>query len=160
MADARASRILTVGSWLLAVVLASSAAISGAIGEGASEAQRIETLLEQQTAAWNRGDLEAFCALYATDALFLSPSGLTRGREQILARYRSRYADRRAMGRLALELIEVDLAVPSGGGPAAGAAVAARWTLSYPDRDDASGLTLIVMRRTGDEWRIIYDASM
>ncbi len=30
-------------------------------------------LLEQQVAAWNRGDLEAFCAVYADDAVFVSP---------------------------------------------------------------------------------------
>ena len=28
-----------------------------------------------------------------------------------------------------------------------GASVVARWTLSYPDREDASGLTLLVLRR-------------
>ncbi len=38
--------------------------------------------------------------------------------------------------------------------------VAARWRLSYPDREDASGLTLLVLHRQGDRWFIVQDASM
>jgi len=119
----------------------------------------IRALLDEQAAAWTRGDLDAFCAGYAEDALFVSPTGLTRGRTEVLARYRSRYPDRAAMGALALELLEVR-AAPGEGPPRAASAVA-RWTLSGPQRETATGLTLLVFHRRGTgPWQVVQDASM
>jgi uncharacterized protein (TIGR02246 family) len=126
-----------------------------------AEALRAEigALLDEQAAAWTRGDLDAFCASYAEDALFVSPTGLTRGRAEVLARYRSRYPDRAAMGALALELLEVR-AAPGAGAPRSVSAVA-RWTLSGTERETATGLTLLVFHRRGaGPWRIVQDASM
>lgn len=131
----------------------------------------IRSLLAEQADAWSRGDLEAFVSVYAGEALFVSPTGLTRGRDEVLARYRRRYPDPAAMGRLSLEVIELRLtaggevsmlgdAVP---GDVHGARVVARWTLAYPEgaeREEATGLTLIVFERRGGEWRIVEDASM
>ncbi len=123
-------------------------------------------LLEQQVAAWNRGDLEAFCAVYADDAVFVSPprpasadggvaasDGVTRGRKQVLARYLSRYPDTRAMGSLRLEPLDVRDTKD-------GVSVAARWTLTYPDKPAASGNTVVVLTRVKGRWQIVHDASM
>jgi hypothetical protein len=44
--------------------------------------------------------------------------------------------------------------------PSAGASVVARWTLSWPDKPKAEGLTLLVFTRTREGWRIVQDASM
>src|SRR5437899_891000 len=44
----------------------------------------IEDLLARQADAWNRGDLEAFCSVYADDATFLSPTGVTNGRQAVI----------------------------------------------------------------------------
>ena len=125
-------------------------------------------LLDGQSGAWNRGDLDAFCSVYADDALFLSPSGSFRGRQAIVDRYRTRYPDRTAMGTLRLEIEEIRPiwgmeVTPAGDavpGRIHGATVAARWTLRYPDRPEASGRTLLVFRRDGDSWLIVQDASM
>ena len=125
-------------------------------------------LLDTQAAAWSRGDLDAFCSVYAEDALFLSPSGTTRGRQAVLERYRTRYPDRAAMGTLRLEIdevrpvwgIEVTPAGDAVPGSIHGASVAARWSLTYPDRPAASGRTLLVFRRDGGAWLIVQDASM
>ena len=73
-------------------------------------------VLQRQTEAWNRGDLEAFCAVYDEDAAFAAPSGLVRGRAAVLERYRKRYADRAAMGTLRLDVQEARAASGSGGG--------------------------------------------
>ena len=40
-----------------------------------------------------------------------------------------------------------------------GLAVAARWTLRYPEKEPATGLTLLVLRRDGQAWHIVQDAS-
>ena len=63
-------------------------------------------MLQTQAAAWNRGDLEAFCSVYAADAAFASPSGLTRGRDAVLARYRTKYPDAAARGTLSFAIEE------------------------------------------------------
>jgi len=135
-------------------------------GEEARTAAR--DLLTLQTEAWNRGDLAAFCSVYDDDATFVSPSGLTRGRDQVLERYRSRYPDQAAMGRLSLEVLEMrtaegmEVSMMGDARPSRvhGLTVVARWTLAYPDREAATGLTLLVLRPGPDGWRITQDASM
>ena len=87
---------------------------------------QVRKLLADQVVAWNRGDIEAFVLGYAEDALFVSTSGTTRGRADVLARYRRRYPDGKAMGRLTLDVEELRLAA---GSDPAGARVLAKWTL-------------------------------
>src|SRR5712691_4941847 len=77
---------------------------SAQVLDSKAEARRV---LATQVEAWNRGDVAAFCAVYAEDAVFLSPSGVTQGRQAVLDRYRKKYPDRAAMGELTLEPIEV-----------------------------------------------------
>jgi uncharacterized protein (TIGR02246 family) len=114
----------------------------------------VAAVIERQVQAWNRGDLEAFVSAYVEDAVFVSPTGLTRGRPAVLERYRKRYPDQAAMGRLSLDIVETRLA------GADGASVVARWSLAYPDKPTASGLTLLVLHARGGEWLIVQDASM
>ena len=44
-------------------------------------------LVDQAIAAYNAGDIEAFCALYADDATFISPDGACVGHAAILERW-------------------------------------------------------------------------
>jgi uncharacterized protein (TIGR02246 family) len=128
----------------------------------------IRSLIEAQVEAWNRGDLEAFCAAYAEDASFATPSGLTQGRAAVLERYKAKYADPAARGRLSIELLELRFAsgteesVYGDALPSAvhGVSLLGRWRIEYPDKPAASGLTLLVFRRTGAGWEIVEDASM
>lgn len=127
----------------------------------------IETLITEHAAVWNRGDLEEFAGYYAEDAVFLSPTGVTRGRDEVLARYQDRYPDKSAMGHLTLEVLDMRFAYgevgEDGHRTVTGVSVAGRWTLTYPegDREEASGLTLVVLR-PGPQggWLIVQDASM
>ena len=115
----------------------------------------IESLLRTQAEAWTRGDLEAFCAVYADDATFISPSGLTQGRHAVLDRYRAKYKDKTGMGTLTLAVVETRaLASPDA------VSAVARWSLLWPDKPKAEGLTLLVLARTREGWRILQDASM
>lgn len=145
---------------VLLAVLALLAPLAVRAEEPSPEAQ-VAALLRMQAEAWSRGDLEAFTSVYAEDAAFLTTGGLTRGRREVLERYRKRYPDAAAMGKLTLEVIETRVFPP--GKEAAGVSVAARWRLEYPgqaDRKTAEGLTLIVLRRTAKSWEIVQDASM
>jgi len=112
----------------------------------------LSEVLNVQAAAWTRGDLDAFCAVYADDATFVSPSGLTKGRQAVLDRYRKKYVDKAGMGTLTLDIEEVRAA------SATNASVVARWTLAWPDKPKAEGLTLLVFWKTQDGWRIVQDA--
>jgi uncharacterized protein (TIGR02246 family) len=123
-------------------------------------AAEARTLLETQAAAWNRGDLEGFCAVYADDALFLTAFGLTKGRAEVLARYRTRYPDAAARGTLSFEVLSVDVVAPEAKRSPEGIAVVARWKISHPDSPAAEGLTLLNLVRTAAGWRIVHDASM
>ncbi len=157
----------TIGAAILVLILGGGAANGAAreatggatrVPASAEAAARARTLLETQAAAWNRGDLEAFCSVYAEDALFLTAFGLTKGRAEVLARYRTRYPDAAARGTLSFAVLSVDRLA---GSPSEEAiAVVARWTISHPDRPPATGLTLLNLVRSGAGWRIVHDASM
>lgn len=136
----------------------------------AAARREIHTLLETQAQAWTRGDLEAFCSVYAEDAVFLSPTGLTRGAAAVLERYRKRYPTREAMGRLSLQVVEmrplwgpeVSMLEDSVPGGIHAVSVAAEWKLErgLPGQADPHGLTLVVLARRPGGWRILQDASM
>jgi uncharacterized protein (TIGR02246 family) len=130
--------------------------------------QEIGQLLERQSADWSRGDLEAFCSVYAEDAVFISTRGVSRGRQALLARYRRNYPDARAMGHLTLQVLELrplwgPEVTPLGDatpGNVHTATVVARWTLAREGQEEASGHTMLVLQRGPDGWKIVQDASM
>ncbi len=133
---------------------------------GTAPRDEVLAVVQRQVAAWNRGDLEAFCALYADDAVFVSPprpanpdagvsasDGVTRGRAEVLARYKKRYPDRKAMGQLTIEPHDVRETKDA-------VSISARWTLRYPDKPALSGNTVVVLVRGASGWTIVHDASM
>lgn len=130
--------------------------------------REVTAALDRQVQAWNRGDLDGFASAYAEDATFVSPSGLTRGRQAVLDRYRKKYPDKAAMGTLSLVPVETRLSWGIEGsmygdaiaGDIQGVSIVARWSLAYPDKPTASGLTLLVLHARGDGWLIVHDASM
>jgi uncharacterized protein (TIGR02246 family) len=118
-----------------------------------SNADAVKALITAQGEAWNRGDLPAFTSVYAEDAMFISPSGVSRGRGAVLERYQKRYPDKKAMGTLSFDFVEARELKES-------VSLVARWTLSYADKPAASGHTLLVLHKRGEKWLIVQDASM
>jgi len=116
-------------------------------------ADEVEAVLERQRAAWNAGDLEGFCAVYADDCVFLSPSGLTTGRAQVLARYQKRYGQAKdTMGHLGFEVLHRQVGVDV-------VSLAMRWSLDVAS-ERKSGLTLVCFAKGPTGWRLMQDASM
>ncbi len=115
-------------------------------------------LLAEHAELWSAGELDAFVAGYAEDCVFISPSGVTRGRAEVAARYRARYPDKAAMGTLTLEPIDQRVAVDAIGRGIV--SVSARWGLAYPDKEPLAGLTLVVFEGGPEGWLIVQDASM
>jgi uncharacterized protein (TIGR02246 family) len=139
---------------LLAGIVAVCALAANAASPPSSAREDIVKMLTEQAAAWTRGDLDAFCSVYADDVTFISPSGMTKGRQAVLDRYRKKYVDKAGMGSLTLDVQELREAT------ATSASVIARWTLTWPDKPKAEGLTLLVLSKTHGGWHILQDASM
>lgn len=127
-------------------------ALTLALG-AADGGHEVLALLDRQAQAWSRGDVAAFCSIYADDAVFVSPSGVTKGRAEVLARYQKKYPTAAAMGKLTLTPLDVRAGADT-------VSVAAKWALEYPDKPAASGSTVVVFRRLDGQWRIVHDASM
>lgn len=130
-------------------MLAIALSVVVAASDGGHE---VLALLDAQAAAWSRGDIESFCSIYADDAVFVSPSGVSRGRAEVLARYKKKYVDRKAMGTLKLTPIDVRSGVDE-------VSIVAKWELSYPDKPTVSGHTVVVFKKLEAGWRLVHDAS-
>lgn len=155
-----AIRLLVLALTLAAATAGAASAPVTRVPAAAPLAAEARTLLETQAAAWNRGDLEAFCAVYAEDALFATAFGLTKGRAEVLARYKARYPDAAARGTLSFDVLAVDVLAPAPRKGADAIAVVARWRIAKPDAPPAEGLTLLNLVRGPEGWRIVHDASM
>lgn len=120
---------------------------------GASgEAEGVRRLLEEQAAAWNRGDVEGFVDGYwKSDLLtFAGSGGVTRGWDGLLARYRRTYPNRAAMGTLSFSDLEITLLASDA------ALVLGRWRLDR-ERDTPGGIFSLIVRRIGGNWRVVHD---
>jgi len=119
----------------------------------ADDSDLIRAVMDQQRAAWNHGDLEAFLEGYAKspDLLFASRGTFARGWEPLLERYRAAYPDGE-MGQLRFDDIDVRLL------SADAAWVTGKWALAKDDSSPHGAFTLI-FRKTDDGWRIIHDHS-
>jgi uncharacterized protein (TIGR02246 family) len=80
-----------------------------AAGAQSNDETAIRQLLDQQTAAWNRGDIDRFMDGYwENDSLmFIGKSGVTYGWTNTLNNYKRGYPDTAAMGKLRFELLTV-----------------------------------------------------
>jgi ketosteroid isomerase-like protein len=126
------------------LVLASAAA--------AAPADDIRALLSDQSAAWNRGDIEGFMQGYAQteDLRFASGGNITYGWRATLERYKKSYPDRAAMGTLTFSDVTITELAPD-------AALAfGRWKLTR-EKDTPSGLFTLTLKKTPAGWRVIQD---
>jgi uncharacterized protein (TIGR02246 family) len=142
-------------SSFIAVALLLPAGCILALAQGSRAEGEIRAVLAAQQAAWNRADVAAFMEGYekSADLTFSGTSGVTRGWQNVLERYRKRYPDAEAMGKLQFSEIEVRLV----GSEAA--LVLGRFHLTRTEQagGDASGHFSLVFRKTPAGWRIIHD---
>ncbi len=121
-----------------------------------SSQDAMRAVLDTQVAAWNRGDVEAFMIGYVTneELRFAGASGVNRGYQATLERYRKAYPNPSAMGQLTFSNLEF---MPLSGRYAE---VFGRYHLkrggSYKD---ATGLFTLLFERTPVGWRIRHDHS-
>jgi ketosteroid isomerase-like protein len=112
----------------------------------------VRAVIEEQAAAWNRGDVAGYMEGYAKEdsTTFVSGDTITRGWQTVLDRYKARYDTRAKMGTLAFS--ELDLK------PLSEFYIMAtgRWQLTR-DADTPHGRFTLIFRRTVAGWRIVHD---
>lgn len=114
----------------------------------------IQTILENQTKSWNKGDLNAFMVGYLkSDSLvFIGKSGPTYGYDNTLANYKKSYPDTSHMGKLHFDIVSVK---PLN---ADHYFVIGKWHLSRTV-GDLNGVFTLLFRKTKEGWKIIADHS-
>lgn len=112
----------------------------------------ISQILEKQSQAWNRGDIQDFMAYYwRSDSLrFVGANGITYGWQNLLDRYQRVYPDDKAMGKLTFTLIHFDDLGESA------VQVTGKWQLKR-EEDEPGGYFTLVFKKIDDQWLIISD---
>jgi len=127
-------------------------AISG-FSQSADE-KAILGILDRQTQAWNRGDLEAFMKGYwENDSLmYIGKGGVTYGYASTLNSYKKNYGDTARMGKLKFDILHVKSMGPDH------YFVVGKWFLTRSAGNVGGHYTLIFKKIKG-EWVIISDHS-
>jgi ketosteroid isomerase-like protein len=114
----------------------------------------IRKILEEQTAAWNRGDVDDFMKGYwENDSLmFIGKSGVTYGWTNTLNNYKKGYPDTAAMGKLTFTLIQVKKLSKEY------YHITGKWFLNRSIGDIGGHYTLL-FRKINGRWVIISDHS-
>ena len=110
-------------------------------------------MLQQQQAAWNHHDLEAFMSGYWNSAeLTFFGTHKTSGWQATLERYRKTYqGEGHEMGKLEFSDLKIEALAPDAG------FVRGRWKLTMSDGKTPHGLFTLVFRRFPEGWKIVHD---
>jgi len=117
-----------------------------------ADSEAIRSVLSAQQSAWNRGDVDAFLVGYwhSPELTFSGSSGVSRGWNGVLARYRKNYPDRATMGELDFSELEFRFLGPDA------ALVLGKWHLKR-EKGDIGEVFTLVWQRFPDGWKIIHD---
>jgi uncharacterized protein (TIGR02246 family) len=128
------------------------------IGQDAEDVARtaIRKMMEQQQAAWNRKDLEAFMSGYwnSPDLTFFSGAREAKGWQAALDRYKKAYQSAgHEMGRLEFTNLRIETLGPDA------AFVRGEFRLTMSDGKKPQGLFTLVLRKFPEGWKIVHDHS-
>jgi ketosteroid isomerase-like protein len=116
----------------------------------------IRLVIEQQQAAWNRQDLEAFMEGYwnSPELTFFSGAHEFKGWHAALDRYKKNYqGEGREMGKLEFANLRIEMLGPDA------AFVRGEFHLTMSDGKTPHGLFTLVFRKFADGWKIVHDHS-
>jgi len=154
MSRIRISHFGTAGLTLLLIyfVLAQERLLGQPPDGRDADREAINGVLHAQQEAWNRGDVDAFLVGYwqSSELTFSGTSGVSRGWDGVLTRYKKTYPDRAAMGQLDFSGLEFRFLGPDA------ALVLGKWHLRR-DKGDIGGVFTLVWQRFPNGWKIIHD---
>jgi beta-aspartyl-peptidase (threonine type) len=121
-----------------------------------ADREAISAVLRAQQTAWNRGDVDTFLVGYwrSPELTFSGSSGVARGWDGVLARYKKNYPDRGAMGQLDFSELEFRFLGPDA------TLVLGKWHLKRKEdyvTADTGGVFSLVWQRFPDGWKIVHD---
>lgn len=121
------------------------------------EKHAVEAAMTASAAGWNKGDVDAFMAVYsdAPATSFVTKEGLLRGKAAMTARYKARYSfdDPAKRGVLTFKTLDFRLLDPTH------ALYIGQYLLTYPGGKTATGPTTLIFAKEADGWKIIADHS-
>lgn len=141
---------------LLPLILCSSFLLGGANTRELNASVAIRLVIEQQQAAWNRHDLEAFMSGYwnSPDLTFFSGAREFKGWQAALNRYKQNYQSAgHGMGKLEFANLRIEMLGPDS------AFVRGEFHLTMSDGQTPHGLFTLIFRKFPDGWKIIHDHS-
>lgn len=137
-------------SLVIAIIL-----VTGITAQTDKRAIAIRKIMDDQAAAWNRGDLDAFMSIgyWRSDKLkFVSGDRITYGWQQTLDNYKKTYATKELMGTLTFSELEIEIISKDA------AFVTGSWHLKR-EKDDPKGKFTLLFRKFKQGWRIVADHS-
>ncbi len=120
------------------------------------DAAAVRKVLDDQVAAWNRGDLRGYMQGYwnSPDLTFFSGARVTKGWEATLQRYITGYqSGGREMGQLDFQDLEIQMLSPEA------AFVRGKFHLKMKDGKEPHGLFTLLVKKFPEGWRIVHDHS-
>jgi ketosteroid isomerase-like protein len=112
----------------------------------------IRKVMDDQVAAWNRGDIDKFMDGYwrSDKLIFVSGDKVTRGWQQTLDNYKRSYSAPGMMGTLTFSDLETTVLSKDA------AVVLGSWALKR-EKDNPHGKFTLLFRKFKEGWRIVMD---
>ncbi|MGB2898998.1 MAG: nuclear transport factor 2 family protein [Candidatus Acidiferrum sp.] len=145
--------VLLASGFTVVLVVCGSVGLLGTADKGRdADTRAINDVLSAQQAAWNRGDVDAFLIGYwpSPELTFSGSSGVSRGWDGVLARYKKSYPNHAAMGQLEFSDLEFRFLGPDA------ALVLGQWHLKRAS-GNIGGVFTLVWQKFPDGWKIIHD---
>lgn len=147
--------ILIICLVVIAFVSSSTALAQTFTAKQSGDAKTIEAIravLDQQVAAWNRGDIEGFMDGYwrSPNTVFISGDSVTKGWQTVLDRYKKGYDSREKMGQLSFTDLEFNIVNKTT------AIVTGHWELKR-EKDKPKGRFTLIFRKVKEGWRVVHD---
>ena len=116
----------------------------------------IRKIMDDQAAAWNRGDIEGFMQGYwnSPELKFVSGDNVTKGWQPTLDRYKKSYDSKEKMGALTFSDLEINVLSKDA------AVVLGSWNLDREvegKKDNPHGKFTLIFRKFKDGWKVVHD---
>ncbi|MEM9723098.1 MAG: nuclear transport factor 2 family protein, partial [Bacteroidota bacterium] len=113
----------------------------------------IKQVMSMQENAWNEGDIPQFMEGYwkSDSLLFIGSSGPTYGWQATYERYERVYPDRKTMGQLQFDILEIRSLGQNY------ARLIGKFHLKREEIDDLEGYFTLIWKKIGGKWLIISD---
>jgi ketosteroid isomerase-like protein len=134
------------------IVLSLGMIFTGVAFAAPDEPAAIRAVIDNQAAAWNHGDIDAFMTGYARspETTFVSGDEVTHDWQTVHDRYAKKYDSREKMGTLTFSDLTITLLCDDA------AIVVGSWRLQRKD-DKPHGKFTLLFRKLPEGWRIVLD---